>query len=228
MAFLTVFSNAPALAQFDDHPPITDHLFRLYCEAPQISSGAEVERVTAITRRLGVENPHIAIVVSNSPLLIAWNVQVFTDSSLICVPAGLVHFMKGDEGELAFVIGHEIGHATDDRCKNPSGRARVSDQSKSGTALAILFGHGSGDGAGDQRACETRADEFGVNLMTHAGYNPEDAAVALGRLSGCSGDTAVGVFGRLAALRNEHPLIATRIRHIRKLIARQRSEIPNP
>lgn len=223
-----VFSNVSALAQFTDHPPVTDHLFRLYCEAPQVSSGPEVERVAAITRCLGVENSHIAIVVSNSPLLIAWNVQVFTDSSLICVPEGLVHFMEGDEGELAFVLGHEIGHATDDRCKSPSGRARVSDQSKSGTALAILFGHGSGDGAGDQRACETRADEFGVNLMTHAGYNPEDAAVALDRLSRYSGDTAAGLFGRLAALRNEHPLTATRIRHIRKLIARQHSEIKNP
>jgi Zn-dependent protease with chaperone function len=48
---------------------------------------------------------------------------------------------------------------------------------------------------------------------------------ALGRLSGYfPNDTAAGLFGRLTALRNEHPLIATRIRHIRKLIARQRSE----
>ncbi len=223
-----VFWNVPALAQFAGHPPISDQLFRRYCEAPRISSGEEVEQVAAIARRLGVSSPHIAIVVSNSPLFNAWNVEIFADSSLICVPVGLVHFIGNDEGELAFILGHEIGHATDDRCKNLSGRARVSDESRSGTALAILFGHGTGDGAADQRACETRADEFGLNLMTRAGYNPESAAAALGRLSGYSGDTGAGLFGRLAALRNEHPLIANRTRHIRKLIAHQHSETLNP
>ena len=226
VAFLVVCS-VPALAQFADHPPIADQLFRRYCEAPQVTSGAEVEQVAAITRRLGVDNPHIAVVVSNGPFLNAWNVQVFTDSTLICIPVALVYFMQSDEGELAFILGLEIGHATDARCKDPSGRAHVGDESKSGAALAVFFGHGSGDGAGDQRACETRADEFGVKLMTHAGYDPEDAAAALGRLSGYSGDTGAGLFGRLSALRNEHPLIAARIRHIRKLIERQRSETKN-
>jgi Zn-dependent protease with chaperone function len=227
-AFLMVFSSLPALAQFADHPPFSDQMFRRYCEAPQIASGAEVEQVAAITRRLGVANPHIAIVVSNSLLLNAWDVEVFADSSLICVPVGLVYFLGDDEGELAFILGHEIGHATDDRCKNLSGRARVADESKSGTALAILFGHGSGDGAGDQRACETRADESGLNLMTHAGYNPENAMAALDRLSSYSGDSGAGLFGRLAALRNEHPITANRIRHLRKLIEHRRSETPTP
>jgi Zn-dependent protease with chaperone function len=223
-----LFLSVPALAQFPDHAPVPEQLFLRYCEAPRISSGAEVEQVAAIARRLGVSNPHIAIVVSNSPLLNPWNVEIFADSSLICVPAGLVHYMGNDEGELAFILGHEIGHASDDRCKNFSGRAQVADESKSGTALAILFGHGAGDGAANQRVCETRADEFGLNLMTRAGYNPADAPAALGRLSGYSSDTGAGLFGRLGALRNEHPLLADRIRHIRKLIAHKHYETPNP
>ena len=227
-AFLLVFSSVPALAQFAGRPPISDQLFLRYCEAPQISSGAEVEKVAAITHRLGVADPRIAIVVSNSPRLNAWNVKVYTDSSLICVTAGLVHFMDGNEGELAFILGHEIGHAADDRCKDPDGRAQVADQSKSGAALAVLFGHGAGDGARDQRACETRADEFGLNLMTGAGYDPENAPAALERLSGVSGDTGPGLFGRLAALRDEHPIMADRIRHIRKLIKHRRPETPTP
>lgn len=223
-----VFSNVPAAAQSADHPPISDQLIRRYCEAPRVSSGAEVEQVAAIALRLGVANPHIVIVVSNSPHLNPWDVEAIADTSLICVPAGLVRFMVNEEGELAFMLGHEIGHATDGRCKNLIGRAQVADESKSGTALAILFGHGSGDGARDQRACETRADAIGLNLMTHAGYDPEEAVAALDRLSGYTGDTGAGPFGRLAALRKEHPLIADRIRHIRKLIARQRSETKNP
>jgi Zn-dependent protease with chaperone function len=199
-------------------------MFRRYCEGPQISSGAEVEQVAAITQRLGVADPRIAIAVSNSPIFNAWDVVVFGDSSLICVPVGLVHLLGHDEGELAFILGHEVGHATDDRCKSLSSRARVADESKSGAALAILFGHGSGDGARDQRACETRADEFGLNLMADAGYNPESAMTALGRLAGFSGDSGAGIFARLAALRKDHPILADRIRHIHKLIAQQHLE----
>ncbi|MGC2210822.1 MAG: M48 family metalloprotease [Candidatus Korobacteraceae bacterium] len=220
-AVLLAFLSVPALAQSADSLPIPDSLFLRYCEAPRVSSGAEVERVAAITRRLGVANPHITVAIANSLRLNAWDVEISSDS-LICIPVGLVRFM-GNEGELAFFLGHEIGHASDDRCKDPDGRAQVADESKPGTALAILFGHGSGDGAREQRACETRADEFGLNLITRAGYDPEDAAAALGRISGYFGDNGAGLFGRLAALRNEHPLIADRIRHLRKLIEHQRS-----
>jgi Zn-dependent protease with chaperone function len=223
--FLTVFLTVPALAQSADHPLISDRMLRRFCEAPPISTGAEVEQVAAIAHSLG-NNPRITIVVSNSLLLNAWDVEVSAVSSLICIPIGLVHFMGSDEGELAFILGHEIGHATDNRCKSLSARARVADQSGAGIALGILLGHGSGDGARDQRVCESRADELGLKLMAQAGYNPEDAATALGRLSAYEGDSA-GLFARLAALGNEHPITSDRIRHIRKLIAHPRRKTPN-
>jgi Zn-dependent protease with chaperone function len=95
-------------------------------------------------------------------------------------------------------------------------------------AERVSTGRGSGDGARDQRACESRADELGLNLMTHAGYNPEDAGTALGRLSAYEGDTGSGLLRRLAALGDEHPITADRIRRIRKLIAHQRRENPKP
>ena len=92
-ALLLVFSSLPALAQFLDRPPLPDRMFRRYCAGPQISSGAAVEQVAAITQRLGVADPRVAIVVSNSPVFNAWDAVVFGDSSLICVPVGLVHLM---------------------------------------------------------------------------------------------------------------------------------------
>jgi hypothetical protein len=124
-----VYSNVPALAQACDSPALSDHMIRRYCEAERVSTGAEVELVTAVAPRRGFGNPRITIAVLN-----AWVVEVSTDSSLICVPAGLVHFMRSHEGELAFILGHEIGHATDDRCKRLSGSAKVADQS--GPAMA--------------------------------------------------------------------------------------------
>jgi Zn-dependent protease with chaperone function len=218
----------PALAQSADHPLIPERMLRRYCEAPPIFTGPEVEQVAAIASRLGTANPRITIVVSNSLLLNAWDVELSADSSLICIPIGLVHFMRSAEGELAFILGHEIGHAADNRCKSLSARARVADQSGAGIALGILLGHGAGDGARDQRVCESRADELGLNLMAHAGYNPEDAATALGRLSAYEGETGAGLFARLAALGNEHPITADRIRHIRKLIAHPRRKTAKP
>ena len=37
--------------------------------------------------------------------------------------------MSNSEGELAFILAHEIGHATDDLCQSLGSRARLADQS---------------------------------------------------------------------------------------------------
>jgi Zn-dependent protease with chaperone function len=95
VAALFVFFWNMALAQTSfDRPPISDNRIRHYCEADRVSSGAEVELVAAIAHRLGNDNPRITIAVSNSLLVNAWEVDVPTDSSLICVPEGLVYLMR--------------------------------------------------------------------------------------------------------------------------------------
>ena len=183
-----------------------------------MSRGNEVNQVAQIADRLAVVNPRVYIAVAMNPLVNAWDVE-FSDTSVICVPIALVRAMHNSEGELAFILAHEIGHATDDLCKSLGSRARLADQSKSGVLLSLLFGRGTGDGSRDQRACESRADELGVRSMIRAGYKPEDAIAALERLAAYSGDTASGPLARLSALGKDHPITADRIRHIRKTIA---------
>jgi Zn-dependent protease with chaperone function len=219
-ASLLAFSILPALAQSANSLLPPDAMVRHFCGAAQLSSGAEFDEVAAIAQRLAVANPRIHIAVADSPVINAWDVELSTNISLICVPSGMVHFMGDTEGELAFILAHEIGHAIDFRCKSLIGRARVADQSRADAILAIVFGHGRGDAAGNQRVCETRADELGFNFMTHAGYDPEDAASALRKLSIYLGDTASGPSARFAALGRDHPITPDRIRHIGKLIAR--------
>jgi Zn-dependent protease with chaperone function len=126
-AFLFVFSALYALAQPSYTPLSLDPMVRHFCGAPQVSSGAEFDEVAAIARRLGVANPHIHVAVANTPVINAWDVQLSADASPVCVPVGLIYFMGKTEGELAFIIAHEIGHATDDRCKTLSGRASVAN-----------------------------------------------------------------------------------------------------
>jgi predicted Zn-dependent protease len=220
MTTLFAFWVAPVLAQ--PHVLLPDAMVEHFCRASQISRGAEFDEVTAIAARLAVGNPHIHVALANSSVINAWEVDLSGGASLICIPVSLVHFMGSAEGELAFILAHEIGHATDERCKTLSGRSRVAEHSGMGIALAVLLGHSSGNEAGDQRACEARADELGFNLMTRAGYDPEDAAAAFRRLSSDPGSssTAPPLFARLAALGKDHPITPERIRHIRKLISR--------
>jgi Zn-dependent protease with chaperone function len=182
--------------------------------------GNEVNQVAEIADRLAVVNSRIYIAVAMNPLINAWDVEL-SDTSVICVSLALVHAMRDSEGELAFILAHEIGHATDDLCKSLGSRARLADQSKLGALLFLLFGRGTGDGPRDQRACESRADELGVQSMIRAGYKPEDAVAALERLAAYSGATASGPIARLGALGKDHPITADRVRHIRKTIAHQ-------
>ncbi len=223
---LFAFSVAPGLAQ--PRPPLPDAMVQALCNAPQISSGAEFDEVMAIALRL-TTNPHIHIAVTDSALINAREVDLSADASLICVPVAIVHFMGAAEGELAFILAHEMGHATDQRCKSLKGRFRAAEQSGIATALVTLFKHiggdESGDGAGEQRACEGRADELGFNRMTCAGYDPDDAVAALQRLSNVPGYslTAPPIFARLAALGEDHPITPDRIHHLRKLSRRVRS-----
>jgi Zn-dependent protease with chaperone function len=216
---LFAFSIAPVLAQSSLFLP--DAMVQQYCSASQVTSGADFDKVTAIALRLAATNPDIHIAVANSSLINAWEVDISSETSLICIPVALVHFMEGEEGELAFILAHEVGHAIDDRCRTLKGRSRVAEHSGMGYVLAILFGHSAGDEAGDQRACEARADELGFNLMTRAGYDPNDAAAAFQRFSDRSAlpATAPLFFARLAALGKDHPITPDRIYHVHKLIA---------
>lgn len=219
---LFAFSVAPGLAQ--SRPLLPDAMVQALCNAPQITSGADVDEVMAIALRLTTD-PHIHIAVTDSTLINARALNLSADASLICVPVAMVHFMGAAEGELAFILAHEMGHATDKACKTPKGRFRAAEQSGIGTALVNLFDQVSGDGAAEQRACEARADELGFNRMTCAGYDPNDAVASLQRLSNVPGysPTAPLIIARLAALGDDHPITPDRIHHLRKLIARAAS-----
>lgn len=218
------FSFAPVLGQ-SYHPVLPESMIQHYCGAPQIASGAEFDQVAAIAERLAVANPRIEIALAMSPRINAWDVELSASVSLICIPIGIVHFMSG-EGQLAFILAHEFGHALDDRCKSLSSRGRLADRSTTGVVLTLLFGHSNGVGPLEQRTCESRADEFGVTLMTRAGYDPNAAASALGRFSLLAGESGSGPIARLAALDRDHPITADRIRRVRKVIARQ--SVPPP
>jgi Zn-dependent protease with chaperone function len=199
---------------------LPDTMVRHFCGGAPLATGTEFDLIAAIAKRLKVNDPRIQIALVQSSVINAWEVEPYANLSLICLPVAMVSFMSTSEGELAFVVAHEISHATDEQCKSHRDRARLSSQSPRGTLLAIVFGRSDGTEPGDQRSCETRADEFGLKSMMHAGYDPEGAVTALRKISAYSGDADGGPIAKLAAFVKDHPTTPDRIRRIHKLIAR--------
>lgn len=115
----------------------------------------------------------------------------------IHVDMGLLNFASSDD-QVAGVVGHEMGHVE---------RGHVTSLRNKGNILSILIGVLSilspigyllGGTAGDlaylkfSRQDELQADQYGLLLMTEAGYDPRsdvDTFVQLGKVEGDSGDS---------------------------------------
>lgn len=226
---------ASALAQAHGQPVMSDRLLiQRDCRGAPVTVGPERAELDRIERRLlGAIKPdashRIRIALSRARTINAWEVPVDSTRYLVCVPVPMVHFMGEAEGELAFVVAHEIGHALDDVCRTRRGRLAVARSEGSlGAALGQLLG---GDRAAfkysalaQQKGCEERADEIGFLIFTAAGYNPFDAAGSFGRLEMYTGDTDTGILGHLQNLASDHPMTPERIAHMRALLLREIKE----
>ena len=119
------------------------------------------------------------------------------------VPGGYVYITRqlmtlmGDEGELAFVLGHETGHIAANHAK--SRQARAQRDSLLGV-LGVVLGSVVGNNAfgnlisqstqrfsqlatlGFSRNQEYQADQLGIRYMTQAGYDPGAAGTMLAAL----------------------------------------------
>src|SRR5262249_30910569 len=137
--------------------------------------------------------------------------------SLICFPIAMVDFMSRVEGEVAFIVAHEIGHAVDDSCLN---YARFPNSAAKGAVLGALLGGGRGAAAGaalSKQGCESRADEIGSRILMAAGYNQVVPAGAFAKIKMYVGDTG-NFFEKLVALGSDPPMPPAPIKHMRSLL----------
>ncbi len=205
-----------------------EQLIQQVCRGSEITSGPEYDAFLQIKQKLGAvinqDRQHMTyLALANNNEINAWATNFNMTNSLICVPVAMVHFMGGAEGELAFIIAHEIGHTVDDVCKTQSGRLSVANSRGSVGALfgGLLGGEkgaASASRISQQRGCEARADEIGFIIFTRSGYNPYDAAGAFGRLEMYLGDTSTGIFARLNAMGSDHPMTPDRIKNMRTML----------
>jgi len=84
----------------------------------------------------------IAYIAVKSPVINAWTAPGQT-SSYVCMPTSMIDFMSSD-GELAFIMGHETGHAVDGACKGSKHNKAVQrvTQQSSATRMRITSGRG--------------------------------------------------------------------------------------
>lgn len=162
---------------------------------------AIVERVVARLQKNKFRLPPFRVMISNQEEI---NAYAQHDYRLIVLPVAMVHFLHGNEGELAFVIAHELGHLADQEC------------------AATLR---AGATLGQIRTCEARADEFGLQYQAGAGYDPYDAAAFFGRMMMFTGETSLlgSFFKRFTS---DHPIDLDRISGLRKTLLRYCQQTP--
>jgi Zn-dependent protease with chaperone function len=152
----------------------------------------------------------------NIKILDASDINSFTiGGGYIYVNKGLLDFVQSDD-ELAGVIGHETGH---------NERRHTLTLPAKAQALNLLFGVASlfspiiyrfgqiaeaGIIAKAQRADELQADQYGLLLMTRAGYDPEAMLSFMQHLGAAENDHDSAVDKYLA----DHPGFPTRVAHL--------------
>ncbi len=131
----------------------------------------------------------------------------------IHVDMGLLNFVSSDD-ELASVMGHEMGHVE---------RRHVLTLNQKGNLLSILvgvlsilspIGYFLGGYGGDlafykfSRQDELQADQYGLLLMSRAGYDPQSTADVLSKLGGLEGSANTDKYFA------SHPGAKDRVAHV--------------
>jgi predicted Zn-dependent protease len=142
-------------------------------------------------------------------------------SNAYALPGGFVFITEPlldlcaqDRDELAFLLGHEMGHVL---------RGHAKSQLTAGAFLQAVTARLAGAGLmlrqllnkGYSRELELEADGEGARLAAAAGFDPRAAARALGRLAGVSSDNA-----GLTEYFSSHPALAERVQKLEQGWAR--------
>ncbi len=156
---------------------------------------------------------------------IDYHFEILDDDSInsFALPGGFVHVnlgllnFVGSDDELAAVMGHEMGHI--------ERRHMITEEEKS-EVLGILIGVLSvlspiasalGGYGGDltmgklSREAELQADQYGLLLMTRAGYDPQGAVDLMAHLGKTEND---GDMSRSDKWMLDHPVPKDRIAHL--------------
>jgi predicted Zn-dependent protease len=136
----------------------------------------------------------------------------------VFVTEPLLDMCGADRDEIAFFLGHEIGHIL---------RGHAKDQLTAGTFLCAVCARLPGAGPmlrqmlnkGYSRELELEADREGLRLARAAGFDPSGATRALGRLAQVSAHRP-----EVMEYFSSHPLVSERVAEIERCMQAGRSQ----
>jgi predicted Zn-dependent protease len=121
----------------------------------------------------------------------------------------MAQFLNYDPDEEAFIIGHEIGHVQDwANCA----ALKVARMNRAPILKQLAL-------TGARQACEENADNYGLQYMWGAGYNPFAAGALFGRLEMYAPNETRGMASMLNNFLSDHPISSERIRKLRAVVA---------
>jgi len=190
---------------------------------------ATVTRVRGITDRLVAQ----AVRYRPDTAAWAWEVNVIDDPKTInafCMPggkmaiySGMIDKLKATDGEIAQVMGHEIGHALANHGAEKMSVGLLSDILVAAVAGGSRTGQQTGDIASlllwqlpNSRGAESEADRIGIELAARAGYDPAAAPELWKKMMQASGEK-----GRFDLL-STHPASETRMAALDELVPHMR------
>ncbi|MBS2040500.1 M48 family metalloprotease [bacterium] len=169
--------------------------------AQKIEAESGIDNSPELNRRLQTIGQSLARVCGRNDLQFQFKVLATDEFNAMALPGGFVYatrsLMRGmSDGEIAFVLGHEITHVV----QRHSIKQMENEQMRKVGLLAVLVGLSGGRvnqqsaqlaGLVDQvldsrfsQADESEADRLGTAMMARAGYDPAFALVALRTLAG--------------------------------------------
>ncbi len=194
-------------------------------------AGPQADYVRRVGQRIAVQSGLASRPADYTVTLLNANLD-----NAFAIPGGYVYVTRqlvalmNDEAELAFVLGHEIGHVAARHAAKREQRTVISGV-LAGLAGAItgsdIVGNLANAGAtlytrGYSREQEREADSLGIRYLARAGYDPAASADILGSL-GAQTSLSARLAGRQGgegpSWLSTHPATAERVARARKLAA---------
>jgi len=196
--------------------------------AREIRHQLGLDRELQIRQMLNEVGPRLASCVANKSRTFSLEAVKGTEPNAFALPGGfifvtrsLVELCQWNQDEVAFILGHEMGHVIRGHAMSRIvSNSAIATASRAAPVRGLLGGWLRRVGvqfleSAYSQDLESEADKLGVRLTAAAGYDPHAAVQLLGRLAKLNSPTSQL---NLGSYFSSHPAFNVRIHNINRLL----------